>query len=374
MKKKIYFKGYFGFKNVGDDIFCVTADWVCNNIWKKKEAIFIGEELPKLSNNSKKYNIKSYWVRKVYEFLILFTSNYIIYFGGSLFSKINGKSDIKYLLSKIKILHPKLGSIGNSIGPFKEKKDYEAIRNLLSNFNFISVRDYSSQRLLNEMELNSISSFSFDTAVLINEVFPSLKKSNRGINVRDIRLAVSLCHYERYVGGDLSKEQEREKSVFDFISHILDNYDGVKEIVFFEFNGSKDKGDLGISKEFQSKLPQKVNTRIVNYTTDTKGFVEELNNCDFLIGMRLHSGILAYTLNIPFLLIEYHNKCTEFLNTINHNYRFDNNNQNNNLNNFTSILNKAHVPGLKDPNEFKNILLNELNRIDQFLLSKKTEN
>jgi hypothetical protein len=59
MKKSIYFKGYFGFKNLGDDIFCVTADYICNNIWENTRPIFIGRDLPLISNNALKMNIKN---------------------------------------------------------------------------------------------------------------------------------------------------------------------------------------------------------------------------------------------------------------------------------------------------------------------------
>ena len=368
MKKRIYFKGYYGFKNIGDDIFCVTADWVCNRIWGNKKPIFIGKELPNLSNNSIKKNISNYWLRKLYEFIILFKSERIIYFGGTLFSKVGGIKDIKYILSKFPIFHSKLGTIGTSIGPFKDEKDYESIKYFLSNFKFISVRDYSSLEMLNKMKLNTVASFSFDTAILIKEVYPALKTKRKKNEKNKLKIAISLCHYERYVSGDLEKEKEREDSVTEFISRVLKEYNNdIEEIVFFEFNGSEDKGDLEITNKLYKKFSNKVNSRIVSYTTDTLNFIEELNNCDFLIGMRLHAGILAYTLNLPFMLVEYHNKCTEFLNTVNHKYRYYFDNQDENLKNFHTLFQNGFVPNIEDPKKFENILLNELKELNKVI-------
>jgi polysaccharide pyruvyl transferase WcaK-like protein len=366
-KKKIYFKGYYGFKNIGDDIFCIAADWLCNNLWKDKTQIFIGGRLPFVSNNAKKIEISNRFYKKIYEFFICIKVNYIIYFGGSLLSRrIFGFRDIKYYLEKYHIFYKKLGAIGISIGPFKNKDDYYSIKKFLSKFKFIAVRDYSSLKIAIEMNLKSKVSFCFDIALLITDIFPSLKKKKRGYKDK-VKIAVSLCHYERYNGGSLSKEKERESAVLNLIERIILENRNVEEIVFFQFNGSKNNGDIKIIQEFNDIINDKINTRIVYYNSDTEEFCKQLNKCDFLIGMRLHSGILAYSLNIPFILVEYHNKCTEFLNTINDKYRFDIKNQNININNFNKLIGNGFIPGIKNPNYFKNILIKELKKINELL-------
>lgn len=56
--KKIYFKGYYGYENLGDDIFTITAEWICNNYWVGFRPVFIGRSLPALSKYSIKYETK----------------------------------------------------------------------------------------------------------------------------------------------------------------------------------------------------------------------------------------------------------------------------------------------------------------------------
>ena len=58
-KGTIYFKGYYGFKNLGDDIFTVTADWICNNLWTSYKPIFLGENLPNISSNAIKIKVNN---------------------------------------------------------------------------------------------------------------------------------------------------------------------------------------------------------------------------------------------------------------------------------------------------------------------------
>ena len=361
MKKRIYFRGYYGYKNTGDDIFCVTADWICNELWSNTKPIFIGKDLPKLSNLAIKYQIKKYEILKFYELFASLYANNIIFFGGSALHKIHGLKDIKYYLGKIPFFNSKLGTIGTSIGPFKSDKDYNSIKQLLSKFKFIAVRDYSSLDKAKQMGLESNTSFSFDLAVLITDVFPSLKKKSKKDENSKIKLAVSLCHYERYNNGNINNEIERENAIEQFINDIVNSYDNIDEIVFFEFNGNENVGDLEIITTFNNKIKNKVNTRIVNYTNDTEEFCSELNKCDFLIGTRLHSGILAYSLSIPFMLVEYHNKCTEFLNTINHKYRFSILDPEENLENFKLLLELDEIPNLVKPEYFQNILIEQIN-------------
>ena len=361
--KTIYFKGYYGFKNMGDDIFAVTADWLCNNIWEDGKAIFIGSDLPKLSTQAKIIKIKNPYLRKLYEYYLINQVDYIIYLGGSLFGKFGNFMDIKHVFNKFSRFHSKLGTIGTSVGPFKNEQDFKAITGFLSKFNFVAVRDYSSIEIFKKSETKIPYSFSFDVAVLIDEVFPSLKQTKKKNSNGPKRLGVSLNHYERYGNGDIEKEQVREKAVLKFLEAAVEKHKDIEEVVFFEFNGDKNIGDLEIIQKFDSVISKKIKTKIIKYDYDTERFLTELNQCDFMLGVRLHSAISSYALNIPFMLVEYHKKNTEFLNTIEHHYRFDVNDLDKNLNSFSKLLELGYVPNMKKPEEFKEILLNKFKEI-----------
>lgn len=364
--KKIYFKGYYGFKNLGDDIFTVTADWICNNLWEGHKPIFLGESLPKVSDSAKKIEIRNTSMRRLYEIIICLMSKNIIYYGGSLFSGgISGLKDLKYYLNKFSVFYPKLGTIGTSIGPFKNNYDLMATNELLNKFKFISVRDYSSIEYAKDMGLEKTSNFCFDNAILIKDVYPKLSNPVK-LNNEKIRIAVSLCHYESYSGVGIENEIQRENSVLRLLEEIIKD-NKIEEIVFIVFNGNSNTGDLDITTKFNEILKGKIKTRVINYSSDTEKMVTEINNCDIMIGIRLHSGILAYALNIPFILVEYHKKCTEFLNTINHNHRFIVNDIDNNVAAFNYLIEQNKVPDIVPPSYFRNVMIDNLNSIKQKL-------
>lgn len=366
--KKIYFKGYYGFQNLGDDIFCVTADWICKNYWANYEPIFLGNKLPKISNSKQKIEIENAVARKVLEFIISIKAKYIIYFGGSVLSTISGVTDIKYHYNLWKIFNKKIGTIGTSIGPFKNDNNKKDIEEFISKFLFVSVRDFSSLHLAEQMKLKVKPGFSFDPAILISEVYPILKKDKSKSPNEGLKIAVSLCHYERYKGNNIEEEKKREDSINDFLNSLIEQYnDRISEIIFFVFNGNSKNGDTEIIETFNNSIKNKINTSIIDYSSDTLSICKEINKCNFLIGTRLHSGILAYALEIPFMLVEYHPKCTQFLNTINHNYRFKIENTKQNLESFEKIILNDKVPDIKEVKYFKKIMLEEINRIGKII-------
>lgn len=364
-KKVIYFKGFYGYKNLGDDIFCVTADWLTNNLWQDKRAIIIGDNLPILSKKSLIINTKNRSLRKVLEILISLYVDNIIYFGGSVFhSKSNKFLDIKRIYSYPKFAN-KISTIGTSIGPFKSQEDYNFICGFLNGFKFLTLRDESSIQIAKEMKLkNSI--FSFDIAILTDDVYPGLKVSKE-FNSEKIRIGVSLCHYERYVGGSILIEKERENAVLEFLIKFVESNKNIDEIVFFVFNGNSKNGDIEITSDFNDIISRKISTRIVNYSSNTESILKEIKECDAFFGMRLHSGILAYALDVPFMLVEYHTKCTEFLNTINHNFRFIESSIESNYEKFNTIIDQRRVPGIKNKNKFKDTFYNAIKEMKNLL-------
>lgn len=368
--KYMYFKGFYGYRNLGDDIFCVAADWITRSVWSKKRAIFIGDNLPNVSNNSKVFNIKNAYIRRIVEVFISIFANTIIYFGGSVFhSRSKRKLELKQIYGKYKIFNSKLGTIGTSIGPFKETLDYEYINNYLRKFKFISLRDYMSVQYAKEMQLENIG-FSFDIAILIEDIYPELFQQKKELNTKSLRIGVSLCHYERYVNGDLEKEKKREDAVFDYLNLIIKENNNVEEVIFFEFNGNKGNGDTEIINDFDSKFNSKIRTRIIKYTRNTVDMCKEMKKCDLILGMRLHSGILSYGMGIPFILVEYHKKCTDFLDTINHNFRFHEDDMEINISHFNEIISKNEIPNIIDREYFKDLIYKELHRVEDVIDEK----
>lgn len=363
--KKIFFKGYYGYENLGDDIFVITAEWICNNLWSNYRPVFVGKKLPRLSSSSV-WRVNNSITKGATELFLSFTCNNIVYFGGSLFT--NGGyslTNLKYLIRKNNYLQRKTNLVGVSIGPFQNITDYNSTQRLLSKVNYISVRDYSSKKILKDMNINKNIGFSFDIAILLREIYPNFinEKSEKS----NIKIGISLTRNASENGRNLEEEQQREDNLLKTIEGLINDNKQVKELVFFEFNGNKNNGDKEVTEKFYEHFKNKINTKILNYDTETKSMLAEISDCDFILGTRLHSGIIAYSLEIPFILVEYHKKCTEFLNTVDYSLRFDIKDYKSNIKNINDVLKNKKRIIKTDPEIFKSKILEELYKIEKFM-------
>jgi len=324
-KNKILFVGYYGFKNTGDDMFGLISSWGADYYWDISQTSLLSKQgaysnrVPiKFALSKNKYFKGQYILENYYE---IFNSEYIIFAGGSILnSKPKGKTSPKNLISFLaKSQKLNIGGIGVSLGPFKSDKDFEYIKEILQYFKFLVLRDKTSYNLALNMDLPYRPVLGADLAFLLPK-FISLsdysinKNSNRLKNKKTI--GISLCHYERYItSGDINNENRREDKIFELFN-ILKNDNNI-EFNFFIINGHHKTGDRDITDEFIKKLSlKKERYKLIDYNPDTIGVISKLVECDLIFSVRLHSAIFSATQNIPSLLVEYHQKCADYLDDI----------------------------------------------------------
>ncbi|MDB0579485.1 polysaccharide pyruvyl transferase family protein [Salinicoccus roseus] len=338
---KIFFKGYYGFKNIGDDIFVHIANWYFKNKMENAELIFIGNELPKgieYKKSSNKFH------KNILEALYFMKADLIVYWGGSTFENISGLTDPKFYIMNFKLLSNKFLAFGISLGPFENEKDFLQIKKLTEKSSYIGVRDYKS------LNFNKKANFTFDLAVLTPEVFPTpfqnpRNKWNIGVNFCQ---AKNIDEYYNYVKSFCIRESHEIQCVKIFVFNekaIIDNQ---------------------LSKKLYYELQsQGIKVNLIPYNLDTKVFLDHFTSIDFLFGTRLHSGIIAYAYNIKFVLNEYHEKCNAFVETINNPIR-----EKDLVDTFSiNYIKNVDYSSLISPNELKNVTLEELNNL-QFLIEK----
>lgn len=313
--------GYYGMQNIGDDAFCIVSEWYLRNMFNLKNLQYTASNLPDMlyKDTTTAYKNFNHINRAIYSAKILISRWNMIYVGGSTFFQKYGTIFDPRRMYKFKSDKKcNLIGIGVSIGPFKNNTHYEDIKDYLSYFKYLSVRDKESYSIAKEMNLKCNPVQAFDLAVLLPEVYKIEKKENKSNNKV---LGVSLCHYERYVNGDLEKERLREEKSLKILRKFVQRNKDYK-IKLFVFNGNKEVGDNEITNKFYEELRKYCYIEIVNYTSNIKEFMLEMLECSIFYGIRLHSQIFAYSLNIPFLSVEYHKKCSEFLNYIEYEEEF----------------------------------------------------
>ncbi|ERH34506.1 hypothetical protein SEQU_10260 [Staphylococcus equorum UMC-CNS-924] len=294
---KIFFKGYYGFNNIGDDIFVHTIDWFCKKYNYKY--LIHGYNLP-LGIKGK--SVKSRGSKNIYDLIYSIKSKRIIYWGGSTFEQISSKSDLKYLLNKFNFFSKKVLAMGISIGPFNDEKSRNKITNFVDKMQFVGVRDKASINYSKNLE------FTFDLAIITPLIFPNCNKPREN-KTKDFVISLNISEAENY--------DEYTKTYREF---LLNNKESIKKVNILVFNTDDYEDSIMLYNKLKESFRE---VNIINYSSDTKYIVEKIASSDLLLGNRLHSAIIAYSYNVPFILNEYHQKCSDFLKTINMQYKYN---------------------------------------------------
>ena len=319
MKKiKILFTGYYGFGNFGDDLFGLISIWGAKHLWKSNDNYLLSSRGPLSNIIEIKYAIKQKKFFKGYKlimhYIAILKANFIILAGGSILNSKPHLISIRRFMFNLNNLNiVKIGAIGVSLGPFKSKEDYIYIRKTVSNFKFLALRDKASFKVAQSMGLPYNPILASDLAFILPQIKESVNNST--FNLKRKTVGISLCHYERYIGGDISNEERREESIYLLLINLLK----FKDIYFrfFIINGNTITGDKQITYKIIKRL--QLNNKkyeVINYSNDTMRMIEQIRSCNFMFSTRLHGSIIAAANNVPSLLVEYHQKCTDYLDDI----------------------------------------------------------
>jgi|SRR5690554_250325 len=320
--KQIIFNGFYGYKNTGDDAFLEIAAWGNRFYWNNySPAYFTGENLPTLQTPIQKvYRLGT--SNKIFQKASVFEKSlkcdYFINAGGSVLSKISPLGNIA-VANKANLFNQKLqhGAIGVSIGPFTSSKDEKGVIEYLKKLKFLALRDTQSYQYAKSLSLDYNPINAFDLAALLPMCYQDIDSPIHTTSSKTI--GVSVCNYERYYKGDVINEKRRNDFVKDTLALLSKNKN--LKFKFLVFNGNEQIGDYKLTSEIASKLP-KEQYEIIPYMHNTIQVWQEIKSCDFIFSTRLHASVFACYANVPFMLIEYHRKCSDFLEDIGYNSKF----------------------------------------------------
>lgn len=319
----ILFTGFYGQLNSGDDAFVEVAAWGAAHYWGKSNNRFfaVQRKLPKTRIPTKGYPLsipKSYTAQRR---ILLKNTNYLISAGGSTLHSEFSSSDPKRLAAEDKAQggNLKLGAIGVSVGPFKSLGDERFIREYIKQLDFISLRDRRSFEFVRSIDnLSCDPVHAFDLAALLPKIY---NYNIVGGTSEKIIIGISVCRYES-IGNhkNIENERRRNKQIIELIKYIDRKIE--VEFRFYIINGHPSIGDKDMTNAVIAASKPK-NLSIANYNRNTEDVWRDINSCHAVISTRLHGAIFACFGNTPFMLVEYHQKCADFLTDVGYyeNYR-----------------------------------------------------
>lgn len=186
-----------------------------------------------------------------------------------------------------------LYSVG--VGPLLTNEGKTYVRAIAEQASIITVRDHESKDLLIDLHIaperitvTADPAFRLQRSVEIDSV------SNH-LPTKEIRLGVALRNWDVGILPD-----EWESNVAAALDIFLDNHPLAK-VLFIPFQDSQEQllDDHSISRRVQGMLRNANRTQVVNGSSTFSDCVSNLAGCNLVLGMRLHSLILAIGNGIP---------------------------------------------------------------------------
>ena len=307
---QIVLSGYYGFDNIGDEAVLYA---ILSALRKEIKEV----EVTVLSNNPDKtkalYGVKSVnrWNMKEVAKVIK-ASDMLISGGGSLLQDVTSGKTVPYYLAIVKIAQfykKKVVFYSQGIGPVNKRINRWLIKKVVNKVDGIYVRDTSSKKLLEEIGIKKPVGVALDPVLGIEIPEESIIRPERktvGVYIRPwmdenhdknlinsmipglvylIEKGYRLCfipmHYEqdreittkiaREVKKAVSQKETLESKKLEHAIEVLDKMLSIHEVMIY-----------------------------------TAGF-------DMVVGMRLHSLIMAAASKVPVLALSYDPKVTEFM-------------------------------------------------------------
>lgn len=218
------------------------------------------------------------------------------------------------VLAIAKILGNRIYLIGIGVEPPKTRRGLFFAKRIFRLADFMSLRDTASFEIVKRLGFEHKSIRSFDlSALLLRSVASSPEKDDqrkervcRGSNPKKIGVSI-LPFFQIYYGNDSA-----DKRIVQVLAEAFNKWlakDDENVVFLFTSKGAPKKGDIYITNLLRASLMPQKRVRLIPYDSDPCQVFSQIGQCDAFVGMRYHSCIFAYLLQVPLLMINYFNKC-----------------------------------------------------------------
>jgi polysaccharide pyruvyl transferase CsaB len=301
--RKVLICGYYGASNRGDELILkVLTDFL-----KKRDVNVTVLSLDPAST-AREYGVRAVKSssslkkgigRFFYELLLADT---FVLGGGGLFQDY-GKHFRVVLYYGMRVLlagllRKKIAYFALGVGNIELESSKRFINRVTKNVDVISVRDEGSKTALIDLGVRSPITVCADPVFALIPDVPAVARPANG----RMRVGISVLAYDRQLKFSSGADEKVAESIARFCTYLLgNNYD----VTFVPMErGTDDRFIDNILK--RGGLGGRVS--VIDSSLGHDEFMAEYAQCDVVVGMRLHSIILASIIGIPFLPISYHSK------------------------------------------------------------------
>jgi polysaccharide pyruvyl transferase CsaB len=291
--RSIVIAGYYGFENAGDELILSALTGGIKEI-NKTIKMTVLSATPKKTELF--YDVKA--VNRWNPLKVLKAiagADLLVFGGGGLLQDITSTASILYYYSLIviaEIFNKKVFMLAQGIGPIVKKSNKRRARRILSWVDRITVRDEESAQILQQYKIKGLNLTTTADLVLSLKARKEIYKGRKK---------------QTFVAGLVLRERENYKNLENKIENVCrllrDGYD--TEFVVIPFHK---KNDMEVSKRMAKTLG---NCEVYKWRKADEIF-NIYNRVEIVIGMRLHSLILACIFDKPFVAIQFENNVPDF--------------------------------------------------------------
>lgn len=298
--KNIVISGYFGFDNIGDEAILyetikLLKENNINPIVLSKNPNKTMEEYSTSSIQRDNFNLVIKTIKN---------SNGLISGGGSLLQDVTSWRNIPYYLFIIEIANFFKKPIyfhAQGIGPLNKRLSSLMVKNSLKKCETLSVRDINSAKIIKEdLKIKKNLEIINDPALFLKKEEKTLlpEHINDFLNKRPLFLSIKNSKHNNKVLNEMKS----------FLKEIKKDNIPIISLPFHY------RQDLEITKNILKDYPNKI---IIEDNLTISQILEIIENCNMVLGTRLHSLILSANRITPFIGISYDPKIDEFLSQFN---------------------------------------------------------
>lgn len=318
--KEIIIHGFYGHGNLGDDLILLSIFSEINRI--------PGISIKVFCTNPKEIN-KLYSIEGINSAIVYFNVFQIVrqikallkcdlfILGGGGLLKDYGKSSKSlkkwfYWLRIAQILRKKTVLLAVGVENIRYSKSKEILKKYLKKVDLITVRDEDSENILRKLGINNnIKVISDPSILLTNQEINSKKELSK-----PPKIIISVRHWYdegKYI-KDLNLNENFLKVLSKVVDYLIEKYNA--KIYFIPMRIIPYDDDRKVAKDIV--LESKYKDFVTRYTSSlgVNELLDLLSDCDLVIGMRLHSLIIASSLGIPIIALEYMPKIKGFMKSI----------------------------------------------------------
>ena len=309
-------KGYYGFRNAGDDALLLVTAWGVRTYCHADEVLAASARIP-LKKTALARSIYFDWpffrrYNVIRERRIAKTAQMTIWGGGSVFQSVESIEACCSLLNYAP--DTKAFAIGVSIGPFRDRQSEAACGAFLSQLSYVGVRDRISYERAVALAPNTPTEVTFDLAPLLCHLLP---RRSGLIAPLPRTIGISLCGYKVFVErlGDSNCTSLR---ILAEAVRLVAASGAVDAVTLFDFTRYHAEPNCDIHESLRHLISPYVHVERCPYNDNPFSLMDAISGVKLLLAMPLHASIFAFCANTPTIILPYHEKCREFAKMIGH--------------------------------------------------------